>query len=85
MRRERAAQEAKRDDDASTPMIPVLAAPAEDNGSVGTDEEDLPDSHSTDSPAHCVADIEDCEARQCDRGERRPASCVADIEDSEAR
>ena len=63
MRRERAAQEAKRDDDASTPMIPVLAAPAEDNGSVGTDEEDLPDSHSTDSPAHCVADIEDIDVK----------------------
>lgn len=63
MRRERAAQEAKRDDDASTPMIPVLATAAEDNGSVGTDEEDLPDSHSTDSPAHCVADIEDIDVK----------------------
>ena len=32
-----------------------------------------------------VADIEDSEARQQGRGERRPASCMADIEDSEAR
>ena len=44
-------------------MIPVLATAAEDNGSVGTDEEDLPDSHSTDSPAHCVADIEDIDVK----------------------
>ena len=62
MRRERAAQEAKRDDDASTPDD-SSCRPAEDNGSVGTDEEDLPDSHSTDSPAHCVADIEDIDVK----------------------